>query len=79
MFSKSPKLVKTIADAIAQKKWLVVTCRACKTISYTDPTRLPFLPNIEITALEAFWPCPSCNAVNGEFEVPNGVISITVE
>ena len=79
MVVSTPRVPHTIFEAIAQGKRLVITCRACKSITYSDPADLPLRPNIELSTMEAFWPCPNCDAVNGELGVANGVVIISAE
>ncbi len=59
-----PRPPRTIADAIAQRKRLVFTCMACKTITSKEPNDLFFKPNMELNILEKVSVCTECGANN---------------
>ena len=64
MFHSKPQRPSTIADAIAQKKLVVFTCKACGAITSKEPSDLLLKPKLELTALEAVSVCPQCGAGN---------------
>ncbi len=45
---------------------LAIYCGACKTMSYLSPDDTMLLPNVELAAMEKFYPCPECGHSNGE-------------
>ena len=57
---------KNIGEVTARCLKLVFTCDACKTISHIDPQSTYLKPNVELSAMEHFYPCPECGHSNGE-------------
>ena len=55
----------TVGDLIAQGKHLVLTCKACNTISTQDLNDVFFRPKIELSVLQEMLSCPECGHSNG--------------
>ena len=67
----------TVGDLIAQGKHLVLTCKACNTVSTKDLNDVFFRPKMELSVLADLMHCPECgycNAEDGE-----GKLSVTAE
>jgi len=55
----------TVGDLVAQGKHLVLTCKACKTISTKDPSDVFFRFKMEFSVLQEMLNCPECGHSNG--------------
>ncbi len=64
MFGRTPREPRTLGDLIVQRKRLVFTCMACKTITNINPSELPYKPHMELHLLDEISVCPECCAGN---------------
>ena len=64
MFRSSKRPPRTVAEAIAQDKRFVFTCRSCKAVISKQPNDLFFRPNMELQILEQISICSECGASN---------------
>ena|GEM_PF-5776558 len=67
--SQMAKKAITVGDLIAQGQHLVLTCKACNTISTKDLNDVFFRPKMELLALTHMMHCPECgysNSVDGK-------------
>ena len=64
MFGRKPRVPQTVADAIAQKKRLVFTCKACNTITSKEPNDVFYPQKMELTIVQQIAVCPECGAAN---------------
>ena len=64
LFRFKSRQPNTIGDVIILDKWLVFTCKVCKTITRKNLNRLVYPDNMELHALEAVSECPVCGAAN---------------
>ena len=76
MFHSKTRLPRTVAEAIAQDKRFVFTCRSCKAVISKQPNDLFFRPNMERNILEQISMCSECGASNASGQPPQVVLTI---
>ena len=64
MFHPRKQPPRTVAEAIAQDKCFVFTCRACRTVISKQPNDLFFRPKMELHILQQISVCSECGAAN---------------
>ena len=67
----------TVGDLVAQSKHLVLTCKACNTISTEDLNDVFFRPKVEFSLLPLMMQCPVCGYGNCMDE--RGLLIVTAE
>ena len=64
MFHSRKRPPRTVAEAIAQDKRFVFTCKSCKAVISKQPNDLFFRPKMELHVLEQISICSECGAAN---------------
>ena len=64
MFRSKPSAPRTVAEAIAQDKRFVFTCKTCKAVISKQPNDIFFRPKMELHILEQISICSECGASN---------------
>ena len=59
------KIATSVGDLIAQGRHLVLTCKACNTISTKDVKDVFFRPKMELSVLVNMMHCSECGYCNG--------------
>ena len=64
MFRSRKHRPRTVAEAIAQDKRFVFTCKVCKAVISKQPNDLFFRPKMELEILQQISICGECGACN---------------
>ena len=64
MFHSRKRPPRTVAEAIAQDKRFVFSCKACRAVISKQPNDLFFRPKMELEILQQISICGECGACN---------------